>query len=148
MSLLQDIQAERDATADVIRSFAQMMFAEMRDAIKSDQVCRPVVLGMIGDQTELHFPTWNSPREKDAAFASISDGLQERQATGAICAFSATVSQDAKSPEQALVVMVHTLDWKKMLVQPYSITDTRVVWKEPYIADSFDTPLIEISCAN
>ncbi len=148
MSLLEDIQADHDQLSVEISSLAQIVFLEMCDAVKVDHGCRPVVVGMVDDQTELHFPTWRTDSERSAAYANISDGLTEREALGAICAFSGTISTEDEERLQAVIVMVHTLGWKKMMVQPYRIRENHVQWREAYITEDFDSPLLDFSCAN
>lgn len=149
MTLLEDIKAERDQVSTEIRSVAQLVYLEMTGVIKEQQGCRPVVAAIVQGQMELHFPTWNTPREKAIAFASISEGLQAREASAAVTAFSSSLTTPgAPKPERAAVIMIQTHDWSQMDVHPYHIEEDNVVWTESFTADSIESPLVDISCAN
>ena len=148
MSLLKDIKAEREQVTENVRSLAKLMFMEMSETVEAHHKVRPVVAALVGGMTELHFPTWRNDTEKVCAFASISAGLLERSADAAICAFTGSMIYESTNAQPALVLMVQTHDWKEMVVQPYDLENSEVTWLEPYTITDFDSPLIEISCAN
>lgn len=148
-TLLEDIKAERIRATTAARSLAKLVLTEMCGAISTNQSTRPVVAALVGSQTELYYPTWVTDEGKQATFASISAGLQSRGASAAIYAFPATVSADEDSErERAVIIMTQTLDWREMLVHPFSITEDEVTWAEPYLVQDFKSPLLDISSAN
>lgn len=148
MSLLEDVKAEREQVTENVRSLAKLMFMEMSETVEAHHTVRPIVAALVGGMTELHFPTWRTDNEKVSAFANISAGLTERSADAAICAFTGSMIFENTDTQRALVLMVQTLDWKEMVVQPYDLIKDKVTWLEPYTVTDFETPLIEISCAN
>ena len=148
-SLLEDIQAENAITIDEARSLAGLVLVEMCGSIKTTHTCRPVVAALVGNQTELHFPTWDTTEEKDQVFDSINTGLVERDASATVCAFAGTYTPDSNStPMKAVIILVNAPGWRQMMIQPFEIKEDDITWQEPFFADDFESPLTEISCAN
>lgn len=149
MSLTQDIATEREEVNEEIRTLAGLILLEMCGSIKVSGMCRPVVAAVSDHQTELHFPTWNNIREKNLVFAEISADLMEHDVDGTVCAFAGTYKDNDERVTKAVILLMQTPDWKQMDIHPFYVNqENELVWTDPVTIDDFESPLIDMSCAN
>lgn len=149
MSLTQDIATEREEVNEEIRSLAGLILTEMQGSIKVSGMCRPVVAAVVDHQTELYFPTWNNIREKDLVFAEISSDLIEHNTEGSVCAFAGTYEADDEEATKAVILLIQTPDWRQMEIYPFYVNkENELIWSDPVTIDEFESPLIDMSCAN
>ena len=149
MSLLEDIRAERAQTNNEVKSLARLVLIEMCTSVKERGTIRPVVAALVDGQAELHFPTWHTDSQQEAAFASISEGLADREAQGAVTAFNGSLTTtDGEAIDSAIIIVTQTYDWTVTTIYPYVSKKSGVAWKEPFTVDDAHSPLVDIFCAN
>jgi hypothetical protein len=142
MNLVESLAAERQAVIDEVQALAKRLESEARTWVEREGSNPPIVIILDGSVPEYHHPTWANSWEKTKAFDAIRDSIKGRPITASIYSIPTSIT----TPEgeyPAITVAMHTQDWKEIHFLPYRITNGKVEWAKPIVAQSFQSNLFD-----
>lgn len=159
MTLLEEIQEERQELLEDAKELRDLAVEEAFTGVQHTHEVQPAVCAIVGIEKRIFLLQWENVIERRKVFTELNEELREDNATATVTVnggrwvpdFETTDPDEVRNhPDSRPAIMVTTLTphWKELLVYPYQVEAGEVKWEEPHQIKDFQPNLVQVPTSN